>query len=189
LNLELGIQKYAFTFDPLTLMGLMVMLLLACSTKNRKESELNSQSKIPVLIDTDLWWIENGIFPKGKYETFRGVYQGGEQFREWGNIAFVEKNIRGKGTTRGGMFDQKSGDAFPVATWPKGTLKEGDSPSILYLISPIIGGEGDIHDPTQESWGGQFRKAFPEKFPNYYVDLDASPEACQATINKWRLAI
>jgi hypothetical protein len=136
----------------------------------------------------DLWWIENGILPKGKYETFRGVYQGGEQSGEWGNIAFVEKNIRGKGTARGGMFDQKPGDAFPVATWPKGTLKEGDSPSILYLISPIIGGVGDIHDPTQESWGGQFRKADQDLFPNYYIDLEASPEVCQATINKWRLA-
>jgi hypothetical protein len=136
----------------------------------------------------DLWWIENGILPKGKHETFRGVYQGGEQSGEWGNIAFVEKNIRGKGTTRGGLFDQKSGDAFPVATWPKGTLKEGDSPSILYLISPIIGGVGDIHDPTQESWGGQFRKADPDLFPNYFIDLDASPEVCQATINEWRLA-
>jgi hypothetical protein len=355
LNLEMRIQKYAFTFDPLTLMVLMVMLLFGCSTKNRKEQEFNSQSKIPVLIDTDLggdpddiqslfrllhysdilevkgivstpcsqienhpwdtlpqhlfikewiqridlnylrakgytdlmpeeqvlgvvkkgsqkplppsvngntegsdfiiktskkyskedplwvliwgsmttlaqalhddpsiasniriysiassntehdslsrnfvyefmksdfpdlWWIENGILPKGKYETFRGVYQGGEQSGEWGNIAFVEKNIRGKGTTRGGMFDIKSGDAFPVATWPKGTLKEGDSPSILYLISPIIGGVGDIHDPTQESWGGQFRKADPVKFPNYYIDLNASPEECQSTINKWRL--
>ncbi|MFD2200402.1 nucleoside hydrolase-like domain-containing protein [Shivajiella indica] len=135
----------------------------------------------------ELWWIENAILPKGKHETFRGVYQGGEQSGEWGNIAFVENNIRGKGTTRKGMFDEKSGDAFPVATWPKGTLKEGDSPSILYLISPLIGGVGDIHDPTQESWGGQFRKAYPEKFPNYYVDLDASPEECQATINKWRL--
>jgi len=135
----------------------------------------------------DLWWIENAILPKGKHETFRGVYQGGEQSGEWGNIAFVEKTIRGKGTTRGGMFDRKSGDAFPVATWPQGTLKEGDSPSILYLISPSIAGVGNLDDPTRESWGGQFRLAFPEKFPNYYVDLDASPEECQATINKWRV--
>jgi hypothetical protein len=134
-----------------------------------------------------LWWIENGILPKGKHETFRGVYQGGEQSGEWGNIAFVEKNIRGKGTNRGGLFEQKSGDAFPVATSPKGTLKEGDSPTILYLISPTLGKVGDIDDPTRESWGGQFRKSNPEQFPNYYIDLDASPEVCQATINKWRI--
>lgn len=134
-----------------------------------------------------LWWIENAVLPKWKYETFRGIYQGGDQSGEWGNQEFVEKNIRGKGTTRNGTFEQLSGDAFPVATYPKGTLKEGDSPSILYLISPFIGRIGDIDDPTQESWGGQFRKAYPDKFPNYYIDLDASPEECQATINKWRV--
>jgi hypothetical protein len=134
-----------------------------------------------------LWWIENGILPKWKYETFRGVYQGGDQTGGWGNKSFVAENIRGKGTTRNGMFAEKSGDAFPLAASPKGTLKEGDSPSFLYLLSPAIGGVGDINDPTQESWGGQFRKANADVFPNYYVDLDAPSEECQATINKWRV--
>jgi hypothetical protein len=134
-----------------------------------------------------LWWIENAILPKGKHETFRGVYQGGDQSGEWGNIAFVDHHIRGRGTNRDGLFEELAGDAFPVATYPKGTLKEGDSPTILYLISPVLGGVGDINDPTQESWGGQFRKADPDLFPNYYIDLDANPEVCQATINKWRI--
>ncbi len=133
-----------------------------------------------------LWWIENGILPKGKHETFRGVYQGGDQDGEWSNTKFIEANIRGHGSTHGGLFREKCGDVFPVANWPENSLKEGDSPSILFLISPKITGIGNVDDPTRESWGGQFRKANPEKFPNYYIDLDQSPKECQSTINKWR---
>ncbi len=133
-----------------------------------------------------LWWIENGTLPKGKHETFRGVYQGGIQTGEWANTAFIGANIKGHGTTHQGLFNEKCGDTFPAANWPASTLKEGDSPSILYLLSPVIGKVGNVDDPTSESWGGQFRKANPEKFPNYYVDLDQSPEICQATINQWR---
>ena len=134
-----------------------------------------------------LWWIENGVLPKGSRETFRGVYQGGEQAGEWGNIAFVESNIRGKGSVHQGLFSRKCGDAFPVATWPQGSLKEGDSPSILYLISPEVAAVGNVNDPTTESWGGTFKKAVPERYPNYYIDIDATPEECQATISKWRV--
>lgn len=134
-----------------------------------------------------LWWIENGILPKGSHETFRGVYQGGEQSGEWGMQNFVHENIRGHGSDHNGLFKEICGDVFPLATYPKGSLKEGDSPTMLFLISPVIAGLGDVNDPTSESWGGTFRKALPDKYPNYYVDLDKLPNECQATINKWRL--
>jgi hypothetical protein len=136
----------------------------------------------------NLWMIENGIFPPRSRDTFRGYYLGGEQDGEWGNVAFVERNIRGRGTTSGGRFREKLGDAFPVADSPKGVLKEGDSPSFLYLLSPVVGGVGDVNDPTGESWGGRYRQLDPENRPNYYVDLDAPAAECQATINKWRKA-
>jgi hypothetical protein len=32
--------------------------------------------------------------------------------------------------------------------------KEGDTLSFLYLLSPVIGGVGNVDDPTDESWGG-----------------------------------
>ena len=134
-----------------------------------------------------LWWIENGVLPKWRHETFRGVYLGGNQEGEWGNGAFVDMNIRGRGTTRDGYFAEKCGDVFPVASWSKGILKEGDSPSILYLLSPVLAGVGDVDDPTADSWGGTFRLTDPGRFPNYYIDLDASPGECQATINRWRV--
>jgi hypothetical protein len=135
----------------------------------------------------ELWWIENGVLPKLSRDTFRGVYQTGEQGGEWGNIAFIEQNIRGLGSNHDGMFDEVCGDAFPVAGWPQGSLKEGDSPTLLHLISPVFGGVGNVDDPTVESWGGQYYKLDPERFPNYYTDLDADSQTCQETISKWRL--
>ena len=134
-----------------------------------------------------LWWIESGLLPKWSRETMRGVYQGGNQEGEWHNQGFVDMNIRGHGSTHNGLFNEKCGDAFPLATSPKATLKEGDSPTFLYLLSPVLGGVGNPDDPTSESWGGTYQLFNKEKYPNYYVDLDTTSEACQATINKWRV--
>ncbi len=134
-----------------------------------------------------LWWIEDGLLPRFSRDTFRGYYAGSDQSGEWGNVAFIEQNIRGRGTTHDGLFDQVLGDAFPVAGWPEGTLKEGDTPTFLYLLSPVVGGVGNVDDPTQPSWGGQFQRPFPERFPNYYTDLEADAEVCQATISRWRV--
>ena len=135
----------------------------------------------------DLWWIENGILPRLSHDTFRGYYLGGDQSGVWGNRTFVENVIRGQGTTHAGEFADPLGDAFPVADWPEGVLKEGDTPTFLYLLSPVIGGVGDVDDPAAESWGGRFRRPDSERYPNYWVDLDAPAEECQATISRWRV--
>jgi hypothetical protein len=137
-----------------------------------------------------LWWIENGILPRFRHDTFRGVYLGGEQSGEWGNRAFVERNIRGQGSTHDGRYELRTGDAMPLARHPgstEGILKEGDTPTFLFLLSPVVGNVGDVDDPAQESWGGQYRRPAPGSYPNYYVDLDAPAEVCQATINRWRV--
>jgi hypothetical protein len=136
---------------------------------------------------TDLWWIENGIMPKGSRETFRGVYQGGEQTGEWNNVAFIQHHIRNHGSNHQGLYPEKCGNVFPGATRSWVALKEGDSPSLLFLLSPVLGGVGNADDPTAESWGGRFGRPDPVRFPNYYADLDTTPEVCQATINKWRV--
>ncbi|QGY44967.1 DUF1593 domain-containing protein [Maribellus comscasis] len=134
----------------------------------------------------DLWWIEDGILPRGTHETFRGVYQSGNQEGEWAATGFIDANIRNHGSTHQGLFEEKCGDVFPSANWPKSTLKEGDSPTILYLVSPVLGSIGDVNDPTKESWGGQFRHFDSLTYPNYYIDLNKTPEECQLTIGKWR---
>ncbi|MCB1022561.1 MAG: DUF1593 domain-containing protein, partial [Acidobacteria bacterium] len=127
----------------------------------------------------NLWWIENGLLPRRSTDTFRGVYQGGVQEGEWGNQGFVQANVRGHGA---------AGDAFPLATSPKDTLKEGDSPSMLYLLSPLRARVGDVDDPSQPSWGGRFRREDAAKYPHYWVDLfRGDPDACQWTISRWRV--
>ena len=138
-----------------------------------------------------LWWIENGVLPLESRSTFRGVWRGGNQSGQWNRNEFVVRHIRGHGTDADGRFDQVLGDAFPLANSPPeavGSLKEGDSPSLLYLLSPALGGPGDVDHPTGPSWGGRFRRA-DDDYPNYYVDLDCeAQEVCQATINRHRVA-
>lgn len=124
----------------------------------------------------DLWWIENGVLPMRSRDTFRGVYLGGNQSGEWGSRAFIDENINP--FIPGGDFPRAHG----------GILKEGDSPSMLYLLSPQLGAVGNVEDPTQLSWGGRFRRA-DARYPNYYVDLNADAGTCQATINRWRVHI
>ena len=137
----------------------------------------------------ELWWIENGIYPNGSHDTFRGVYLGGDQTGEWHAAEFVKANIRGRGSNHNGDYELISGDAFPLAGGRPGRiLKEGDSPAMLYLLSPALGGPGHIDDPTRESWGGQFRRFNIAKFPNYCVDLDVPKEDNWQTVSKWRVA-
>jgi hypothetical protein len=138
----------------------------------------------------EMWWIENAVLPLGSRSTYRGVFEGGNQDGQWDPKTFVERHIRGHGTTADGEFSQKLGDAFPGGLGSPefdGALKEGDSPSMLYLLSPRFGDVGDLDDPTGPSWGGQFRQASPE-YPNYHIDLDCpTPEQCAATINRHRV--
>ncbi len=135
----------------------------------------------------NLWWIENGILSANSRDTFRGYYQGGNQEGEWNTFQFINSNIRGRGTNHSGLFSEKMGDVFPVANWPKNSLKEGDSPSFLYLLSPVLAQLGNVDDPGLENWGGQFYRPEPDLYPNYYTDLNATAQECQATINKWRV--
>jgi hypothetical protein len=140
----------------------------------------------------NLWWLESGVYPFRSHDTFKGIHQGGDQTGEWHNEEYVKRNIRGRGTTHNGMFKELSGDAFPLASYgnQKGTiLKEGDSPAMLYLLSPVLGKVGNVDDPTVENWGGQYRHADRSRYPNYYVDLDLPPEECWKTVNKWRVPI
>jgi hypothetical protein len=140
--------------------------------------------------DPEMWWIENAVLPLQSRSTYRGVFEGGNQDGQWNPKTFVERHIRGHGTTADGEFSEKLGDVFPGGLGSPefdGALKEGDSPSMLYLLSTRFGDVGDLDDPTQPSWGGQFRQASPE-YPNYYIDLDcATPEECAATINRHRV--
>jgi hypothetical protein len=113
----------------------------------------------------DLWWIENDF-------TFRGMYKGGNQSGDLENKRFVENHVNNH-VELGNLFYNK-----------KTTIKMGDTPSVLYLLSPIVGGVGDLDDPTGESWGGQFKNTSHGQ--QYWTDIHDDEIQDGASVNKWR---
>ena len=125
--------------------------------------------------DKNLFWIDNSsVGDRGFSTTYIGIFSGGNQTGEWSAQNFVKANIRGHG---------QAGDLFPLA---QPALKEGDSPTLLYLISPKFGNVGNVDDPTSESWGGTYKR-YDNAYPNYYVDCCSSQEAARQSISKWRV--
>jgi hypothetical protein len=94
----------------------------------------------------DMWWIENNT-------SFRGMYMGGYDEEDFGNLSFVETCVKDHGAL-GNLFWEKKKD-----------IKMGDTPSVLYFL------HGDIEDPEGESWGGSFIRT--GHGPNYWTDNPA----------------
>jgi len=86
-----------------------------------------------------LWMIEAN-------STYRGWFTGGNQAGEWGNTAFVGSHVRNHGAL---------GDFF--ATLLNGTLKMGDSPSVVHLLGPAP------EDPSRDGWGGKFVRIWDDR--------------------------
>jgi hypothetical protein len=82
----------------------------------------------------DLWIIENN-------STYRGWFVGGNQSGSLSNSSFVSTYINGRGAL---------GNYFAGL----GSIKMGDTPSVVYLL-----GKNPL-DPSQESWGGSFVRAW-----------------------------
>lgn len=119
-----------------------------------------------------LWWIEND-------ETFRGMYMGGNQENDMDNSEFVKQHVSGHGAL-GRLFVKKKSD-----------IKMGDTPSVLYMLSPLVGDIGELDDPESESWGGSFKKQSGR--PCYWQDreddsLEENGKKGAKTVNKWREA-
>jgi Protein of unknown function (DUF1593)/Ca-dependent carbohydrate-binding module xylan-binding len=90
-------------------------------------------------------WVDNQT-------TFRGMHNGMDGrslIKGW-----HQEHAKGHGSL-GDYFAQLSGDIFNESG-----VKMGDSPTVLRFIS------GNQNDPTQESWGGEFRKVSE----GYYTD-------------------
>src|SRR5690606_32212096 len=112
----------------------------------------------------DLWWIEDNT-------TFRGMYMGGNQEGDLGNLTFVETHVKDHGQL-GKLFLEKKKD-----------IKMGDTPSVLYLLN------GDVDNPEGESWGGSFVKT--GHGDNYWTDNPADSliennRQGAKTVNKFR---
>ncbi|MFC1633285.1 nucleoside hydrolase-like domain-containing protein [Planctomycetota bacterium] len=127
--------------------------------------------------DTGAVWIWEQ-FPKLFYiqstDGFRGMYQDSDP--AYRNQTWINNNIK---NNHGAL-----GAEYPRAGSIDG-IKEGDTPSFLYLLAP------GLSDPEQSDWGGwggRFRAYGAGA--NFYIDArDNSPETSNATIEKrWALA-
>ena len=83
-----------------------------------------------------LWIIESNA-------TYRGWFVGGPENGEWSNTGFVSAHVAGRGAL-GSYF----------ASFLGGTMKMGDTPSVVYLLHDAP------EDPSQPGWGGQFVRAW-----------------------------
>lgn len=103
--------------------------------------------------------------------SFRGMYRGGDE--SLCAPAWVRQHV-----LRGAL-----GKLYPVYDGgdPWGHvegMKEGDSPSLLYLIDP----HGDPENPESEHWGGRFVRQ-----GMHFFDLPDQSEA-RDSVAKWRKA-
>lgn len=119
-------------------------------------------------------WMEQNfphLFIITSLHSYLGMAYGGDASLSDGK--WVETHIRNVGPL---------GAAYPPAPW-SGTpgMQEGDSPSLLYLISGLKG-LGSVDDPTQGGWGGRFVPVSPGS--RHYID---APEGGEA-ISRWRPA-
>jgi hypothetical protein len=92
----------------------------------------------------DLWIIEAN-------DTYRGWFVGGNQTGDLGNESFVSAHVKG----RGALGDFFAGLSFDGKARP--TIKMGDTPSLVYLLGKTP------DDPTQDSWGGSFVRAWDRR--------------------------
>jgi hypothetical protein len=99
--------------------------------------------------------------------TFMGVFGGPDD--QLGNQKWINENVRQNHGPLGAIY--------PITAMGVDGLKEGDSPSFMYLVSAAYG-MNNSEDPSQESWGGQYVRVGAT---NHWVD-----GAGESTISKWK---
>lgn len=99
--------------------------------------------------------------------TYMGIFGGPND--PLGNKEWIQKNIQ---QNHGPL-----GAVYPLSAMSVNGLKEGDSPSFMYLVCAILK-QTNPEDPSQENWGGQFVRLVDT---NHWVDgVGAS------SISKWK---
>jgi hypothetical protein len=119
--------------------------------------------------DGTIGWLRNN-FPKlfiiHSHKTYQGMFGGRDPIS---NLAWVNEHIRNNHGPLCAVYPHEGMGCTGVC--------EGDSPSFLWLVSANRG-LNDPDDPTQESWGGQFKK---DGDKNHYIDGPG-----RLSISKWR---
>lgn len=104
------------------------------------------------------WLLENfpDLFIIYSNSTYMGIFGGSND--TLGNLTWINTNIR---QNHGPL-----GAVYPTAAMGVDGLKEGDTPSFLYLVSAAHG-MNNPEDPTQESWGGTYTRVGST---NHWID-------------------
>ena len=141
--------------------------------ENEKSQALFSSwlNKIRVYTISDQYddcgpWIRNkypSLFYITNYHAFRGMYRGGDS--TFCNTAWVEHNISQKGPLGKAYPVYKGGDIYSNFLGKIQGVKEGDTPSFLYLLT---NGPGEKTCPEHGGWGGRFTQ---KPGTNHYFDV------------------
>jgi hypothetical protein len=110
---------------------------------------------------------------------YRGMYLGGDPALT--SLAWLDAHVRAGHGPLGALY--------PPKTWtapnPHGALKEGDSPSWLFLLPA---GLGDPAHPEWGGWGGRFARS-PEGPWRDAQDRVGDVTDARATVWRWRPAV
>jgi len=115
------------------------------------------------------WLMDNfpDLFIIYSKTTYMGIFGGSDD--QLGNQEWLNMNIRQNHGPLGAIY--------PHEAMGVDGLKEGDSPSFMYLVSAAYG-FNDSEDPSRESWGGQFVRLGST---NHWID-----GLGESTISKWK---
>ena len=115
------------------------------------------------------WLMDNfpDLFIIYSKTTYMGIFGGPDD--PLGNLRWLNANIRQNHGPLGAIY--------PPAAMGVDGVKEGDSPSFMYLVS-AANGLNNSEDPSQESWGGQFVRI---NSTNHWID-----GLGKSTISKWK---
>jgi hypothetical protein len=148
-----------------------------------------SRLRVHMIADQDAtgpWIRENfpGLFVISNQRAMRGMYRGGDVSLT--GSAWVQRHIKGHGALGDLYPDYDGGDIWSRTLGRVRGIKEGDSPSFLYLVP---NGLGDPERPWLGSWGGRF-----EGRANRYADVPGEaaspddPDPRMVTVYRWRAA-
>ena len=150
--------------------------------------EFISRIRVHAIADQDntAFWIKEH-YPELFYITsslvFRGMYVGGDTSLV--NWDWTHDHIRGKGTLGAAYPNYCGGDCFPGPPNRVQGIKEGDTPSFLYLIP---NGLSDPMQPSWGSWGGRFVPTGRGCQYGDAQDMDKGELSSKATVYRWRAA-
>ncbi len=142
--------------------------------RTRSEAELKAFiSKLRVFLiayqDASHGWLMDefpDLFIVDSRKTYQGMFGGSDPLSD---LDWINENVR---KNHGPLCD-----VYPHEGMGCTGVCEGDSPAFLWLVSANRG-LNDPGDPTQESWGGQYKK---DGDKNHYLDGPGP-----SSISKWR---